>query len=199
MLPTAVFQGDPLDCAIRMVGTTLIWGRCSGVVVECEAYLTENDEACHTFSRASTRSFVERNGPGAIYIYLNYGIHWMLNVLVKGGPRSGLILVRAIEPRLGIASMQRRRGTDDVRRLCSGPGKLTQALDITHRHHELSMCFSSRRCLVEAKQTAKVIASPRIGITRSADLPWRFTLENSPFVSVPVKNDANQMITATLG
>ena len=99
-----------------MIGTELVWGKCSGLVVETEAYLTENDEACHTFKRPSTRSFVERNKAGAAYIYFNYGVHWMLNVLVKGAPRTGLILIRALEPRRGLALMRARRGLDDVRR-----------------------------------------------------------------------------------
>src|SRR5881227_3240721 len=125
-LSAAFFRDDPLECARKLVGTELVWGESSGIVVETEAYLTLNDEACHTFTRPSTRAFVERNVPGAIYIYLNYGVHWMLNVLVKGAPRTGLILLRALEPKSGIAIMKKRRGVDDVRRLCSGPGKLTQ-------------------------------------------------------------------------
>jgi DNA-3-methyladenine glycosylase len=112
----------------------------------------------------------------------------MLNVLIKGAPRTGLILVRALEPRSGIALMRKRRGVEDLRRLSSGPGKLTQALDITMRHHEIDLCtgrgpgFAPRE---EAK--VEVVADARIGITRSADLPWRFTLRGSPFVSRPVK------------
>jgi DNA-3-methyladenine glycosylase len=183
MLPATFFERDPLVCARELIGTTLIWGRCSGAVVECEAYLTENDEACHTFTRPSTRVFVERNAPGAIYIYLNYGVHWMLNVLVKGAPQTGLILIRALEPKTGIPLMRKRRGVDDVRQLCSGPGKLTQALDITMRHHELNMCTDMRRCFVAAERRADVVADARVGITRSAHYPWRFTLRGSEFVS----------------
>ena len=154
------------------------------MVVEVEAYLAENDEASHCFNRPSTRAFVARNKPGAAYIYLNYGVHWMLNVLVKGGPRDGLILIRAIEPRGGIKSMQQRRGVEDVRQLCSGPGKLTQALDITMRHHEMDLCGDPRHCFT-ARETndTEVVADERIGITRSAHLPWRFTLRGSKFVS----------------
>lgn len=190
MLSKSFFETDPLRSAEQLIGTTLVWGRCAGRVVETEAYLTENDEACHAFTRASTRSFVERNPPGAIYIYLNYGIHWMLNVLVKGGPRDGLILIRAIEPRKGISQMRKRRGTEDLRRLCSGPGKLTQALDITARHHELNICDNERCCFnARAGGQLNVVADRRIGITRSADLPWRFTLADSPFVSARAKSN----------
>lgn len=188
VLAASFFQREPLDCARDLVGTTLLWGRCSGVVVELEAYLTENDEACHTFWRPSTRAFVECNRAGAAYIYLNYGVHWMLNVLVKGGAQTGLVLIRALEPRRGIEIMRKRRGVEEVRRLCSGPGKLTQALDINMRHHELDLCRDSRHGFsMRESESVEVVADARIGITRSADLPWRFSLRGSPFVSRPVK------------
>ncbi|MEY2529567.1 MAG: DNA-3-methyladenine glycosylase, partial [Verrucomicrobiota bacterium] len=150
-------------------------------------YLTLNDEACHTFTRPSTRSFVERNRPGAVYIYFNYGVHWMLNLLVKGGERSGLILIRALEPRQGLELMKKRRGVEEIRRLCSGPGKLTQALGITNRHHESSICAGPRHCLLPRAEEVSVVADPRIGISRSKDFPWRFTLAGSEFVSRPVR------------
>ncbi|MFL6529804.1 MAG: DNA-3-methyladenine glycosylase [Chthoniobacterales bacterium] len=188
LLKEPFFETDPLECARDLIGTLLVWGRCSGIVVETEAYLTENDEASHCFSRPSTRAYVARNKPGAAYIYLNYGVHWMLNVLVKGGPRDGLILIRAIEPRSGIELMRKRRGVDDVRQLCSGPGKLTQALDITVRHHEIDLCADPRHCFARRETNdIDVVADERIGITRSAHLPWRFTLRGSKFVSRSVK------------
>jgi DNA-3-methyladenine glycosylase len=187
-MPSSFFQRDPLSCARELVGTELVWGKCSGVVVETEAYLTLNDEASHTFTRPSTRAFVERNAGGTVYIYMNYGVHWMLNVLVKGGSRSGLILIRALEPRRGLSIMRTRRGVDDVRRLCSGPGKLAQALDITKRHHEMNLCADPRYCFMRDEDMGvRVVADPRIGISRARDVPWRFTLAGSPFVSVPVR------------
>jgi DNA-3-methyladenine glycosylase len=187
-LPCSFFERDPLVCARELIGTELRWGKCSGLVVETEAYLTLNDEACHTFTRPSTRAFVERNEPGAIYIYFNYGVHWMLNLLVKGGPRTGLILIRALEPRRGLALMKARRETDDIRRLCSGPGKLTEALDITKRYHETSICAGPRHCLLPRAETGvRVVEDSRIGISRAKDFPWRFTLAESPFVSRPVR------------
>ena len=186
ILPASFFQRDPLECARDLVGTELSWGKCAGIVVETEAYLTLNDEACHTFTRPSTRAFVERNDAGAVYIYMNYGVHWMLNVLVKGDARSGLILIRALEPRRGLAVMKARRGVTDIHRLCSGPGKLTQALDITMRHHEMSLCRDRRHAFLRGEEAkTRVVADPRIGISRAKDFPWRFTLANSPFVSVP--------------
>lgn len=194
MIRTSFFQTDPLLCAQELIGTTLVWGRCSGVVVETEAYLTEKDEACHTFKRPSTRSFVERNKAGAAYIYFNYGVHWMLNVLAKGGPRNGLILIRAIEPKRGISIMRERRGVEELRRLCSGPGKLTEALDITARHHEMDLCADPRHCFAPRENgSIEVLADPRIGISRSKEFPWRFTLQKSLFVSVPVKLASSEL------
>jgi len=187
-LPCSFFERDPLVCARELIGAGLVWGKCSGIVVEVEAYLGLNDEASHTFTRPSTRAFIERNRPGAVYIYMNYGVHWMLNLLVKGGERSGLILVRALEPRRGLSLMKARRKVDDVRRLCSGPGKLAQALDITKRHHEMSICADPRHCLLPSGEAnVRVVADQRIGISRAKDFPWRFTLRGSEFVSRPVR------------
>lgn len=186
ILSSSFFERDPLTCARELVGTELVWGKCSGIVVETEAYLTLNDEACHTFTRPSTRAFVEQNAAGTVYIYMNYGVHWMLNVLVKGA-RSGLILIRALEPRRGLGIMKARRGVDDLHRLCSGPGKLAQALDITKRHHEMNLCSDTRYCFLPADGNVPVVADPRIGISRARDFPWRFTLASSPFVSIRVR------------
>ena len=187
IIPASFFERDPLICARELIGAELIWGNCSGVLVETEAYAAMDDEAAHTFKRPSARSFIERNQAGAAYVYFNYGMHWMLNVLVKGR-ENGFVLIRALEPRTGIERMKKRRGLDDVRRLCSGPGKLTQALGITDRHHEMDLCVDPQHCFMRNAQTpVKVVADQRIGITRSSHLPWRFTLYGSPFVSAPVK------------
>ena len=182
------FQRDPVTCAHELIGKELIWGDCSGIIVEVEAYAAIADEAAHTFTRPSARSFIERNRAGAAYVYFNYGVHWMLNVLVKG-EANGFVLIRALEPRRGVELMKKRRRVDDVRQLCSGPGKITQALDITDRHHEMDLCADPRHCFMSDTQaTFDVVADKRIGITRLAHLPWRFTLRGSPFVSRAVKS-----------
>ena len=188
MLPDSFFQIDPLQCAENLIGAELVWGKCAGIVVETEAYLVEGDEASHTFTRPSARAFVARNKPGAAYIYFTYGAHWMLNVLVKGGPRDGLVLIRAIEPRRGLALMRRRRGVEKLRQLCSGPGKLTEALAITKRHHEIDLCADPAHCFRRRPNDGvAVVADARIGISCAKDFPWRFTLRGSEFVSVPVR------------
>ena len=200
IIRTNFFRRDPITCARELVGAELIWKKCSGIIVETEAYLAENDEACHTFSRPTARAFIERNKAGAAYIYFSYGAHWMLNVLVKGAS-NGFVLIRAVQPLRGIELMKRRRGVDDEDRLCSGPGKLTQAFDITDRHHEMNLCSDPSHCFafadvdssrrsrtpVRLGPKADVVADARIGITRSAHHPWRFTLRDSPFVSRRVK------------
>jgi DNA-3-methyladenine glycosylase len=182
MIRPKFFQRDPLSCARELIGAELIWQDCSGIIVETEAYAAVGDEASHTFSRPSARAFIERNKPGAAYVYFNYGVHWMLNVLVKG-EANGFVLIRALEPRRGISRMKKRRGTEDVMKLCSGPGKLTLALDVTDRYHEMDLCADPRHCFMKQKGAVEVVADRRIGLTKAADLPWRFTLRDSPFVS----------------
>src|SRR5437763_7652326 len=180
------FRRDPLSCARDLIGCELNWNSCAGIIVETEAYNAIGDEACHCFVRPSTRAFVERNHAGAAYVYFNYGVHWMLNVLVKG-KENGFVLIRALEPTRGIALMKKRRGIDDERQLCSGPGKLTQALDITMRHHELNLCANERFCFRKPAESVEVVADRRIGIRVSAYLPWRFTFRNNQHVSVRPK------------
>ena len=187
MIRARFFQRDPVTCARELIGTELIWNKCSGIVVEAEAYLAQNDEACHTFSRPSARGFVARNKAGTAYVYFSYGAHWMLNVLVKG-EGDGFVLIRALEPIRGIELMKKRRGVEDERQLCSGPGKLTQALDITDRHHEMNLCTDRQHCFLRrTNKDVDLVADARIGITRSAHHPWRFTLRGSKFVSRRVK------------
>ncbi len=183
MIRASFFKRDPVTCARSLIGAQLIWGKCSGIIVEVEAYAAINDEAAHTFTRPSARSFIERNKAGAAYVYFNYGVHWMLNVLVKGNA-DGFVLIRALEPRSGVQLMKRRRAVEDLRLLCSGPGKLTQAFAITGRHHEMDLCSDPSHCfLYNSRARFDVVADERIGIKRSTHLPWRFTLFGNPFVS----------------
>jgi DNA-3-methyladenine glycosylase len=184
VLGSSFFERDPVTCARALIGAELFWGDCAGRVVETEAYLAENDEACHCFVRPSTRAFLARNKPGAAYIYLNYGVHWMLNALTKSAQGSGFVLIRALEPTAGIEIMRQRRGVEGLRQLCSGPGKLTQALNITRADDERDLCADEVFSFHERSGAhVEIVADERIGITKSADLPWRFTLRGSEFVS----------------
>lgn len=181
------FQRDPLSCARELIGCELVWSGSGGVIVETEAYSVRNDEACHTFTRPSSRGFVSEKPPGTAYVYLNYGMHWLLNFLVKGGAEDGFVLIRALEPSVGIEEMRRRRGVDEFGALCSGPGKLTRALGIDGSLHGQDFFSSPGALLVAPAVPPEVLEGPRIGITRSADLPWRFVAAVSRCLSVPIK------------
>lgn len=144
MLGTEFFQRDVVTVARDLIGVELVWRECSGIIVETEAYGVEDDEACHTASRPSAREFVRAKPPGTAYVYFNYGMYWLFNLLVKGGPRDGLILIRALEPVKGIDLMKARRARENLRDLCSGPGKLAMALGITGADHGTSMAGKGR-------------------------------------------------------
>lgn len=184
MIPRQFFERDPIRCAKELIGCELVWQGCSGIVVETEAYSVVNDEASHTAVRPSARAFVAAHPPGAAYVYFNYGVHWMLNVLVKGGTEDGFVLFRAIEPREGIEKMEARRKQTALLNLCSGPGKMAQALGVTGSDHGRDFCAGEEIGLKERPERVKVEADVRIGISKSAHLPWRFLLKESRFVSV---------------
>jgi DNA-3-methyladenine glycosylase len=178
------FQRDPLVCARELVGCELVWNDCGGIIVETEAYSVLNDEACHTFARPSSREFVAERPPGTAYVYLNYGVHWLLNFLVKGGAEDGFVLIRALEPTRGIEKMKRRRATH-LENLSSGPGKLTRALGIGGETHGLDFFSLKSASLHLPARPPTIHAGPRIGITKAADLPWRFVAAGSRFLSKP--------------
>ena len=185
MLKKDFFTRDPLACAAEMIGCELRWDHCSGIVVETEAYAEIGDEACHTFLRRGAQRFVDKHPAGTAYIYLNYGMHWLLNVLIKG-ETNGFVLIRALEPRAGQALMAQRRGMTDAARLCSGPGKLTQALGVPPAFHGSSLCHDPCRSFhgrSPEEPAVAVVADVRIGISRAADLPWRFLASGSRYVS----------------
>lgn len=186
MIGRAFFQRDPLVCARELIGCSLVWNGCVGRVVETEAYSAVDDEACHAFFRPSTRRFISIHPPGTAYVYLNYGVHWLLNVLVKGGTEDGFVLIRALEPLRGVERMQERRGHTLRTRLASGPGKLSQALGITGADDARDLCDQRKVGFRAAPAAVEVVADLRIGISRSAHLPWRFLLAGSDCVSVPV-------------
>lgn len=186
MIPRSFYERDPLICARELIGAVLAWNGCLARVVETEAYDAADDEACHTFFKPSARRFVEAHPPGTAYVYLNYGVHWMLNVLVRGS-REGFVLFRGVEPLAGLEDMRERRGGLPVEKLGSGPGKLTQALGITGSDHGRDLCADFRRGFHRAPEALPVVADGRIGITRSIHLPWRFSAADHPHVSVRVK------------
>ena len=193
MLQRDFFQRDPVACARELIGCELVWKGCAGIVVETEAYAAVNDEACHTFARPSARAFVAKHQAGAAYVYFNYGMYWLLNVLVKGGEEDGFVLIRAIEPARGIEAMARRRTSANsksniqhsklLRSLCSGPGKLAMALGVDGRDHGRDLCGLKSIGFRPPPLPVEVVEDVRIGISKAAHLPWRFLLRGSGYVS----------------
>ena len=189
-LGTAFFQRDVVEVARDLVGTELVWHECSGIIVETEAYAAEGDPACHTATRPSAREFMKSRPPGSAYVYFNYGMYWLFNLLVKGGERDGLILVRALDPRRGIEVMQQRRQREKLHELCSGPGKLALALAIDGKHHGTPLVGKQRPAGCGLRASAptnshEVLSDVRVGISQAADYPWRFLAKDNRHVSVP--------------
>ena len=179
MLTRRFFDRPFLTVAQDLIGCTLDWGGCGGRIVEVEAYGVEGDDACHTAHRPSSREFVRTQPPGTAYVYLNYGMYWLLNVLA----RDGIILFRAVEPVMGIPFMQQRRGRESLRDLCSGPGKLGRALALEKAHHGIDLTRGQFQARIGGVDIA---AGPRIGISKAMELPWRFADLKSPFLSVRI-------------
>ncbi len=189
MIPRTFFERDPVTCARELIGCELVWNECAGIIVETEAYAAVNDEACHTFFRPSARKFVAENGPGIAYVYFNYGMYWLLNVLVKGGQEDGFVLIRALEPTRGIPLMRDRRNAArpakpaKIEALCSGPGKLTIALGVDGRDHGRDLCRLPTIGFRQQTTASPWESGSRIGISRATALPWRFLAAGNPFVS----------------
>ena len=151
--------------------------------METEAY-EPGDPASHSFGGRTTRNATMFGPAGRLYVYRSYGIHWCANVVSAEDGIGAAVLLRALEPTAGVDVMRARRGLDDVRLLASGPGRLTQALGITAAHDGLDL----RRppfALEAPAEFVEVVASPRVGITRAAEKPWRYSLAGSSFVSRP--------------
>jgi DNA-3-methyladenine glycosylase len=175
---------SPHEVAPDLIGAELTLDGVGGTIVEVEAYDHE-DPAGHGFGNRRTK----RNAAmflvgGHVYVYRSYGIHWCLNVVCGDEGVAGAVLVRALEPVRGLAEMASRRGVSDPRLLCSGPGRLCQALGVTGAQDGLRIERPPFR-LVPRRQPVEIVTGTRIGITKAADRPWRYGLEGSPFVSRP--------------
>jgi DNA-3-methyladenine glycosylase len=185
------FERPPLVCAREMLGCTLTWGETAGVIVETEAYAEHGDEAAHTFVRSSTRTFIQDKPAGALYIYLNYGVHWLLNFLTKADGDRGFVLIRALQPVSGLELMRKRRRLDQDKMLCSGPGKLTQALGITAQWHGEDFFAIPGVSLCRNTKKPSIAVDRRVGITKSPDFEWRFLIANSGYVSLKRRKPAS--------
>jgi DNA-3-methyladenine glycosylase len=168
-----------------LIGATLLFGNCGGIIVEVEAY-HHTEPAAHSYRGPTTRNAVMFGPPGFAYVYRSYGIHWCLNFVCEPAGSASAVLIRALEPSHGLATMRRRRGLADVRLLCSGPGRVCEALAITSAHNGLALDRPPFRLLAREKDV-EIVSGPRIGITKAAELPWRYGLKGSRFLSKPFR------------
>ncbi|MBB5049504.1 DNA-3-methyladenine glycosylase [Rhodopseudomonas rhenobacensis] len=166
-----------------LIGATLLVDGVGGVIVEVEAY-HHSDPAAHSYGGLTPRNAVMFGPPGVAYVYRSYGIHWCLNVVCEEQGSASAVLIRALAPTHGLAAMQWRRGVEDERALCSGPGKLAQALGVTIAHNGLKLDAPPFALHARLEQP-DIVAGPRIGISKAAELPWRYGLRGSKFVSKP--------------
>jgi DNA-3-methyladenine glycosylase len=185
-LEDAFFERSVHDVARDLVGCELAHGRTAGIIVETESYHAA-DEACHAFNGLTPRNRVLFGPPAHAYVYLSYGIHSCLNFVCEPDGDAAAVLVRALEPLRGLALMRSRRGLSAPGELCSGPGKLTQALGIGLELDGVRLRGGPLRVYERSGEWTdpRVVTGPRIGITRAVDLPWRFCAAGSRFVSRP--------------
>jgi DNA-3-methyladenine glycosylase len=179
---TREFFARPVhEVAPELIGATLLFDGVGGKIVEVEAY-NQDDPAAHSFRGQTERNASMFGPPGHAYVYRSYGIHWCLNLVCAEHGRAEATLVRALEPVRGLETMRERRGLEATRALCSGPGKLCQALGITRVHDGLALDEPPFELLPRESEQPLAVGT-RIGITRAVEKPWRYGLAGSPFVS----------------
>lgn len=187
-LPAAFYDRPVLEVARELVGCVVSCEGSAGMIVETEAY-HHSEPACHAFVGLTPRTGVLFGPPGVAYVYRSYGIHACLNAVSEPEEVGAAVLIRALEPLYGIERMRERRGVERVESLCSGPGKLTQALGITLEHNGSSLIRGSIviSARPESWREVSVTVGPRVGITKAAELPWRFCAAGSRFLSRPAR------------
>jgi DNA-3-methyladenine glycosylase len=173
------------DVARDLLGVTLLVDGVGGVIVEVEAYAHE-DPAAHGFRGKTDRNAAMFGPPGHAYVYRSYGVHWCVNFVCEDEGSASAVLIRALAPTHGLELMRARRGVVDDRALCSGPGKLCQALAITRAHDGLPLDRAPFR-LVPRRDVPPIATGPRVGITRAAELPWRHGVAGSRYLSRPIR------------
>ena len=178
------FDDDVVAVAQRLIGATLLVDGVGGTIVETEAYAPD-EPASHSFRGPTPRNRSMFGTPGTVYVYRIYGIHWCVNFVCRPGHA---VLIRALAPTHGIETMAARRGLDNERRLCAGPGCLTQALGIDGTLDGTDI-FAPPFTFEPAAIQEPIVHGPRIGITKAVDLPWRFGLPASPYLSRPFKQN----------
>lgn len=182
-LHRAFFARSVHEVAPELIGATLLFDGVGGIIVEVEAY-HHTDAAAHSFIGRTDRNAVMFGPPGYLYVYRSYGIHWCMNFVCETNGSASAVLIRAIEPTTGIPVMRRRRGLADERLLCAGPGRVCQALGVTRAHNALAL-DKPPLSLRAGNGSAEILTGPRIGITKAMELPWRYGLKGSRFLSKP--------------
>jgi DNA-3-methyladenine glycosylase len=186
-LARAFYERPTIDVARDLLGQVLVsettQGRTAGRIVETEAYLGADDPASHAARLSTGRVEAMWGEPGIAYIYRSYGIHAMLNVVTEPRGATGAVLIRALEPVIGIDLMRVRRGLEEERLLCSGPGKLCQALAVSLDLHGSDLVTSDRLWIAPGESPSSVSTSGRIGISRGQEHPWRYWITSNPHVS----------------
>ncbi len=180
-LKRAFFGRGVLEVAPDLIGATLLVDGVGGIIVELEAY-HHSEPAAHSFNGPTPRNLVMFGPPGFTYVYRSYGIHWCVNFVCEKTGSASAVLIRALQPTHGIPAMRRRRGLHEERSLCSGPGKLCEALAITIAHSGLPL-DTPPFALHARVGKPEIVTGPRIGITKAVDLPWRYGLKDSRFLS----------------
>jgi len=188
MLKRDFFARSVHEVAPDLIGVTLLVDGVGGRIVEVEAY-DQEDPASHAYRGQTERNAAMFGPPGHAYVYRSYGIHWCLNLVCREEGVPEAVLIRALEPTVGLDLQRGRRLTEDVRDLCSGPGKLCQALAITREHDGLALDVPPFK-LVERDKVPEIVTGPRIGITRAQELNWRYMSAGSPYLSRAVPRGA---------
>jgi DNA-3-methyladenine glycosylase len=184
-LTAAFFERSVHEVARELIGCRLFYEGRGGVVVETESY-ERDDPACHAYVGLTPRTQVLFGPPGRAYVYLSYGIHSLLNAVSEPDGEAAAVLIRALEPTAGLEEMRRRRRVQDDIELCSGPGKLTEALGIGLGENGADLTREPFLLLPrEPEWDGAIVTGPRIGITKAVDRPWRFAAAGNPHVSRP--------------
>jgi DNA-3-methyladenine glycosylase len=179
------FDRSVHEVARDLIGCRLLYGGCGGTIVETESY-ERDDPACHAYVGLTRRTEVLFGPPGRAYVYLSYGIHSLLNFVAEPEGEAAAVLIRALEPLAGLEAMRARRGYRPDVELCSGPGKLAQALGIGLSENGADLTEEPFAVLPPGDGwQAEVVTGPRVGISRAVERPWRFCLAGSPYVSTP--------------
>ena len=183
-LPPDFYDRPVLQVAPELVGCTVVHGETAGTIVETEAYHQE-EPACHAYVGLTPRTRTLFGPPGFAYVYRSYGIHALLNAVCEPEGIGAAVLIRALAPAAGLELMEVRRGVSEERELCSGPGRLTQALGISLEENRTPLDAGPVVILPREGPAPAVVASPRVGISKAAELPWRFSAVGNRNVSRP--------------